>query len=201
MFDPLKISPAAQLNSAARFSPPVDAAVAGVSLLNIIRYALFHIVFALLGLGLVTSANSAPMPPVSGDIRGLWVNHALREKQKFAVWIDDCEGRLCGRIYWLKKPLAADGQPKQDAHNPDDTLRARSLCGLNILDGFHRVKQNSWAKGKLYNPLDGKTFDAAINLLQDGSISVRPYIGTPLFGKTLRWVRTQKTLPKCDSSS
>ena len=143
-------------------------------------------------------AASAAVPAPSGtdDIRGLWVDHRDGDKRKVAVWIEDCDGLLCGRIYWLKKPLSG-GVPKRDQHNPDAALADRPLCGLRILSGFRQAKEASWTAGQIYNPNDGRTFSSTIELEQDGSLRIRGFVGVALFGKTVEWVRPPEPLPRC----
>ncbi len=130
-------------------------------------------------------------------IHGLWVDHLESGKQKVAIWIDDCDGQLCGRIYWLKKPLTGNGNPKRDQLNPDAAFRDRLLCGLKILTGFRRAKDATWTGGQIYNPGDGRIFSSTINLQNDGSLAVRGYVGISLFGKTVVWVRPQENLERC----
>ena len=101
---------------------------------------------ALLAHGVAILAVMALAAPVDAqtervrkdDIRGRWIDHREPEKRKVAVWIEDCDGLLCGHIYWLKKP-SSNGRPKRDQHNPDARLRDRPLCGLRILSGFKRA--------------------------------------------------------------
>ncbi len=142
-------------------------------------------------------AAAAPEATGSGEVRGLWVDHREEDKRKVAVWIEDCDGLLCGRIYWLKKPLSASGNPKRDRHNPDSALRARPLCGLRILSGFRRVTESTWSAGQIYNASDGQIFSSTITLENDGSLRIRGYVGISLFGKTVEWVRPQEHLERC----
>jgi uncharacterized protein (DUF2147 family) len=151
----------------------------------------------LLAFALAAPASGAPEPAGTDEIRGLWVDHPEGDKRKVAVWIEDCDGLLCGRIYWLKKPLSAGGQPKRDRHNPDAALRDRPLCGLTILDGFRRVKERAWGAGHVYSPNDGRTFSSTIHLERDGSLRIRGYVGFELFGRTVVWVRPQEALARC----
>jgi uncharacterized protein (DUF2147 family) len=130
------------------------------------------------------------------DVRGLWIDHREPEKRKVAVWIEDCEGRLCGHIYWLKKPLA-NGRPKRDHHNPDARLRDRPLCGLRILSGFKRTGDRIWSAGQIYNPGDGRTFSSTMTLEGDGGLRISGYVGLSLFGKTVEWVRPQEKPVRC----
>ncbi len=150
----------------------------------------------LLVFALASPASGASERAVTDEVRGLWVDNREADKQKVAVWIEDCDGLLCGRIYWLKKPLSG-GEPKRDRHNPDAALRERSLCGLTILTGFRRAKENTWSSGHIYNPNDGRTFSSTMTLDQDGSLRIRGYVGLTLLGKTVQWVRPQEPLEHC----
>jgi uncharacterized protein (DUF2147 family) len=146
----------------------------------------------------LAASAAAPAPAGSDDIHGLWVDNRDGDKRKVAVWIEDCDGLLCGRIYWLKKPLSG-GAPKRDTHNPDVALQARPLCGLRILTGFQRTKERHWSAGQIYNPNDGRTFKSTIELEHDGSLRIRGFVGIALFGKTVEWVRPQEPLERCSS--
>jgi len=134
---------------------------------------------------------------VADDIHGLWINNKDIEKQKFAVMIEDCGSKLCGRLYWLKKPLSANGLPKRDKHNSNEALRDRPLCGLQILTGFQYVVDNTWNAGEIYNPDDGLTFSSTMKLAPEGSLKIRGYVGISLFGKTVEWVRPTEEIARC----
>jgi uncharacterized protein (DUF2147 family) len=146
----------------------------------------------------LAASAAVPAPASTDDIRGLWVDHRVGDKRKVAVWIEDCDGLLCGRIFWLKKPLSG-GIPKRDTHNPDAALQSRPLCGLKILSGFQPARERHWTAGQIYNPNDGRTFKSTIELEQDGSLRIRGYVGIALFGKTVEWVRPQEPLERCGS--
>ena len=151
----------------------------------------------LAALALASPAPGANERAVTDEVRGLWVDHREADKRKVAVWIEDCDGLLCGRIYWQKKPLSADGRPKYDRHNPDAAQRERPLCGLRILTGFRRTMDRAWSAGHIYNPNDGRTYSSTLQLEPDGSLRIRGYVGLSLFGKTVEWVRPQETLARC----
>jgi len=154
---------------------------------------------------LAVMAGLAMAPPVAaeleragtGDIRGLWTDHRDLQKRKVAIWIEDCDGLLCGHIYWLRKPLSAGGQPKRDQHNPDARLRDRPLCGLRILNGFRRTADGTWSAGQIYNPSNGRTFSSTMTLESDGGLRVSGYVGLSLFGKSVEWVRPQEKPGRC----
>jgi uncharacterized protein (DUF2147 family) len=141
-------------------------------------------------------AHAASPERGATDIRGLWVDNRDSDKHKVAVWIEDCEGSLCGRIYWLRKPTAA-GAAKRDEKNPDAALRERPLCGLKIMTGFRPGEAPAWYRGYIYNPNDGRTFNSTIHLDEDGTLKVRGFVGVSLFGKTVEWVRPREQLARC----
>lgn len=157
----------------------------------------FRLSFLLLSLIPFYTSTSAWAASSNEELRGLWIDHKEPEKQKVAVWIEDCNGTLCGRIYWMKRPLNREGKPKTDAHNPDPNLRERPLCGLRVLSGFKRTDEVTWADGQIYSPSDGNTFSSTIKLEREGAIKIRGYVGISLFGKTLEWVRPTEKLQQC----
>ena len=130
-------------------------------------------------------------------IQGLWVDNKDPSRQKFAVMVEDCGSKVCGSLYWLKKPLSANGLPKRDKHNPNEALRDRSLCGLQILTGFQPANDALWQDGEIYNPDDGLTFSSTMKLSPEGTLKIRGYVGISLFGKTLEWVRPAEEITRC----
>ena len=162
-------------------------------------YSLRHFSLCLIFALSLTSAvsPSAFAGSVADDIHGLWINNKEVDKQKFAVMVEDCGSKLCGRLYWLKKPLSASGLPKRDKHNPNEALRDRPLCGLQILTGFQYAGDNTWNAGEIYNPDDGLTFSSTMKLAPEGSLKIRGYVGISLFGKTVEWVRPTEEITRC----
>ena len=151
----------------------------------------------LVALALAAPAGAAADGGGAADVHGVWVDHREGDKRKVAVWIEDCDGRLCGRIYWLKKPMSAGGHAKLDRHNPDAALRDRPLCGLRILTGFRHAADGTWNAGQIYNPNDGRTFSSTMALQSDGSLRIRGYVGFSLFGRTVEWVRPEEIPERC----
>lgn len=82
-------------------------------------------------------------------------------------------------------------KPDVDKNNPDPALRSRPLKGITFLWGFEYVpKKNRWKDGKVYDPDNGKTYSAKMELEKDGTIlKMRGYVGVSLFGRTARFER------------
>ena len=162
--------------------------------MNSLSYSLGWLITTL---ALATPAIAASPLSSAPDIRGLWVDSRERDKQAVAVWIDECDGRLCGHIYWLKKPLSAVAPPKRDRPNPNVLLRARPRCGLRIMSGFRRLTENTWGEGEIYNPGSGQTYQGNLSLGSDGTLGVRGFVGISVFGKTIEWVRPSEMPERC----
>ena len=116
------------------------------------------------------------------DPAGLW----LTANERSVIEVKPCESdsaKRCGNIYWIIK----DGMRK-DEKNPDESLRSRSLCGLEILSAFEADEQsNRWIDGKIYKADDGDIYNATMEPLPNGNLLVRGYVGLPLFGKSQIW--------------
>ena len=128
----------------------------------------------------------------SEDILGTWKN----EDGKAKIEIYPCDSHYCGKISWLGRPVyPADdpggmaGLPRVDRKNPDQALRNRRLLGLLIMDGFTYKGDNTWDKGRIYDPESGKTYKCKMTLVSPQRLEIRGYIGIPLFGRTTAWTR------------
>lgn len=131
-----------------------------------------------------SAAASAPDSTPSTPI-GVW----LFQNNRFAIEINPCGDKLCGKVSWLKAPLDAQGLPRSDSMNTDPTLRSRPVMGLTILNGLHRLADGTWEGGEIYNPDDGAHYEASMSMNNDGTLRVCAYLGIPMLGKTLRLTR------------
>jgi len=94
------------------------------------------------------------------DPIGTW----LTEEGKATVRVADCAGALCGTILSLREPNdPKSGEPKTDSNNVDASKRNRPIVGLQILMALRPQGANKWV-GQIYNPEDGKTYDANVVL-------------------------------------
>lgn len=121
------------------------------------------------------------------DIVGLWLPGHGRGR----IQIYKKDNKFYGRIVWLKEPNNAEGKPKVDKNNPDETKRNAPLLGHVILKDFEFTGE-AWEKGTIYDPDNGNTYDCIIKLADLNTLDVRGYIGVSLFGRTDTWKRLQK---------
>ncbi|HEY3697610.1 DUF2147 domain-containing protein [Phenylobacterium sp.] len=80
--------------------------------------------------------------------------------------------RLCGAVVWLREPLDDDGTPRRDEKNPAPALRSRPVIGLNLIRDFRPSGPGRWTGGRIYDPRDGRTYDARLALKPDGTLKV-----------------------------
>ncbi|WP_295555661.1 DUF2147 domain-containing protein [uncultured Hyphomicrobium sp.] len=143
------------------------------------------------GVAVLSSASAAARPEI-----GVWYD----DTGQGAVEIYICEdnpNRLCGRIFWLKDPLNAEGNPKRDRYNPDPASQTRSICGLPILGNLGLMSDGTFDGGRIYDPKTGKTYDASISLKQADKLVVTGYLGVKMLGKSFTWTKAPTDLPRC----
>ena len=137
-------------------------------------------------------AKAAITPPAE---TGIWYD----DTGQGAVEIQPCGKALCGRIVWLKDPRNAAGQLLTDKLNPEPGKRGRPICGLQVLGGLLRQDDGTWDTGWVYDPKEGKSYDAALQVAGPGKLAVTGYLGVKLFSRTLSWTRAPADLPRCAS--
>jgi uncharacterized protein (DUF2147 family) len=102
-------------------------------------------------------------------------------------WTPDKDGRMS--IYkkngnFFGKTIMNKNPTLKDVHNPNPSLRDRLILGTDIFYDFsYDEKSKEYINGKIYNPLDGKTYNA-IMWLEGENMVLKGYIGLPFFGIT-----------------
>jgi len=130
-----------------------------------------------------TSAMTGTKPPL-----GLW----LLPNQRIRLEIAPCDDRLCGTLVWFKHPNDAQGLPLVDSKNPDPALRARPLMGLTVLHDLRQTGEGIWEDGTIYNPDDGKKYQARMSLEDDGTLHVRAFVVVEVLGATQVMTRVDR---------
>lgn len=117
-----------------------------------------------------------------GALTGLW----RTARHGALVDIVDCGNATpCGALVWASA-VVFEGNT-HDVRNRNIELRERPLIGVPILWGF-QPNEASWKSGRIYNPEDGKTFRANLQLLSNDELRV-----TGCFGPLCRsqiWTRS-----------
>ncbi len=130
-------------------------------------------------LTLALAATDGGSPP---GIEGEW----LTADRANRVVITCTSGRCSGRLSWLLDE--ADGGVLRDTENPDPRLRGRRLLGLEILSSLKAMGDGDF-EGSLYDPTDGSTYRGRVRLTSARTLSLRGFVGLPLFGRSETWTR------------
>ena len=144
---------------------------------------------------LISVAFAGPVQAQS--VVGVWLTESRSAEVRIAPCADASYGPLCGTIVKLNDPKDQNGAPVApdqavDRRNPDPNLRGRKILGMVFLYGFKKGSDpNAFEGGTIYNSEDGKTYSANISLQPNGTLHLRGYAGTPMFGKTQTWTRVQ----------
>lgn len=138
-----------------------------------------------LGLLLGFLCWSFTYPPASDDIVGQWYTDGnesiIKIYKKGAVYY--------GNIHWVEEPYDENGQLKRDDKNPQEDKRNDLITEVVLLHHFKFNGEDTWEDGIIYNPEDGKDYHGVITLKDRNTLSLRGYIGLPIFGKSVLWKR------------
>ncbi len=94
------------------------------------------------------------------------------------------------RLTWGVHITEADRKTsKKDTKNPDPSLRSRNIVGITYITGL-AFKDGQYVGGRIYNPLDGNTYDCKVTLV-NGDVHLRAYMGLPMLGETRVWTRVK----------
>jgi uncharacterized protein (DUF2147 family) len=72
----------------------------------------------------------------------------------------------CGFVVQTSTPAG------KDIHNPNPSLRSRSVMGLEVLINMQKGGENVWS-GSTYNAEDGQTYSAKISLQGEQVLSIQ----------------------------
>jgi uncharacterized protein (DUF2147 family) len=119
----------------------------------------------------------------AGDIVG---NYLVPSKDG-AIQIYEKTGKYYGKIILNKDPN------KLDVNNPDKAKQSRKTLGLDILNDFTFDGDDTWEKGTIYDPKNGKTYSCKITRLANGDLNIRGFIGVSLLGRTETFTKLNPT--------
>lgn len=122
-------------------------------------------------------------------ITGVWQN----EEKTSKIEIEKKDGKYIGAIVFIIPENYENGEPPKDDENPDESLRNRSLLGLQILSGFeYDAKEEEWKNGEIYDPKSGNTYDCYAWLESDDLLKLKGFVGgIRWLGRSSEWYRTE----------
>jgi uncharacterized protein (DUF2147 family) len=111
----------------------------------------------------------------------------LVEDKVAIIRIENCGGAMWGINAWEKEPGV-------DSSNPDVKKRGRPTLGAAIILGMKPTKPNKW-EGEIYNPENGKKYEASISLSRPDVLRVTGCVLGFLCGGQ-DWTRVAAQPPK-----
>ncbi len=76
-----------------------------------------------------------------------------------------------GKIIWMKE-REEDGSSLKDKENPVDSLRNRTVEGLQVMTGFKYEGDNVWSGGTFYAAKKGKVVEPEFVLKDDNHLDI-----------------------------
>ena len=108
-------------------------------------------------------------------IVGVWFTEGKTSK----IQIYKVEKEYFGKIIWI----APNGK-KED-------LKVKPTIGYQIFRKFTYENKNQWTGGQVSDPRSGMTVSGKMTLKDEKTLSVRGYVGSPMFGKTVILTRAE----------
>ena len=138
---------------------------------------------------LAACVAAAGRPAAAAEsIEGCWIIESGQSVIELSVDTGVLSGRIVGleSAYYLAGEDGPEGALRVDLKNDDPALRSRPLAGLQLVSNLTR-RGDEWRGGEIYDPESGNTYSVRLRIDDDGSLNIRGYVGTPLFGRTTRW--------------
>jgi uncharacterized protein (DUF2147 family) len=121
---------------------------------------------------------------------GLWKNvDDVTGKPKALIRITEDHGVLAGRIEKLYRAADMDQNPKCD--KCEGANKDQPVIGMVFMSGLKK-DGSDYSGGEILDPDNGKVYRSKVTLIDSGKkLSVRGYIGVPMFGRSQTWLRQE----------
>ena len=118
---------------------------------------------------LLLSSISIFLYAAENSVLGHWLT-----PQAVLVQTKLCGQEICGTVIHIFLEEGQDPNEILDDQNKDPLLKTRPLIGIDLLEGFgaQSVSSKKFTRGRIYNPIDGKTYKANLELLENGNMIV-----------------------------
>lgn len=117
-------------------------------------------------------ASAAPESPA-----GVW----MTEERTSKVRIAPCGKAMCATIIWAKKSGT-------DENNPDPSLRTRNIIGTDLTRDMRPDAKGGFS-GSIYNPENGKTYQASMQRVNEKELEVSGCVLGGLLCGSETWTR------------
>ena len=145
-----------------------------------------HVPFALAFLLILSNLTISASAKDANAVVGMWANESsILEVKRQADTLVAIIVAARDPFYLANEAFGPPGEKRRDDQNPDESLRSRTLIGLNLLSEYS-YSGKRW-EGKIYDPESGNTYSSRME--RDGeTLKMRGYIGVPWVGRTAIFV-------------
>lgn len=137
----------------------------------------------------IAQAQTADRKPTASTPAGEW--HTFGDgggQPRAVVRITEAAGVYTGRIL---RSLVPGEDPDKLCSKCTDERKDKLLRGMAIITGMKPV-DGAYSGGEILDPDTGGIYRSTMMLSADGRrLTVRGYIGIPLFGRTQEWIRAE----------
>lgn len=105
----------------------------------------------------------------SEKIVGVW----FTENNSSKIQIYKADNQYFGKIIWIT------------SKKNEEELKVKPTLGYQIFRKFTYESKNLWSGGQVSDPRSGMIVSGKMTLKDDQTLSVRGYLGAPMFGKTV----------------
>ena len=159
---------------------PTGRSPRGASKVGFHRLELMSVIVTSIWLSAVPAIGQSAMARETDAPIGRW----LTNNGNLEVEIGRCGEALCGTVVKVLANRSMSGGGGGEMVAADN----RSPLGMTVLKDFKAAGGGEW-QGEIYNRENAKTYSCKMSLSTPDQLTVRPYVGLPLFGKTLTWTR------------
>ena len=141
---------------------------------------------------LALCALSASLAQAQLTPLGLWKTfHEESQVARSLVRVTETNGVLSGRVEKLLDPAF---KPDELCSRCKDELRDKPIVGMTVVRAVRQSRGDPavWDGGEIIDPHNGKIFSVRLTPVDGGRrLEVRGYLGTPMLGRSLTWVRVE----------
>ena len=119
------------------------------------------------------------------NIVGEYLTDRGGSKSKVRITMN-AQGTYDAQVFWVEKPLDANGNKRKDVNNPDKSLRNIDIDKVVLVKGLRFDSEDKeWSGAKIYDPTKGIRVNATAKFETDKKLKLRATILG--IGQTIYW--------------
>ena len=124
-------------------------------------------------------------PATSHPVEGRWITIDDKDGSKKSVVELSVNGQ--GELEGVIRTLLRESAKGSLCSKCPGELNNQPLEGLRFMWGLTQKTAGEWHEGEILDPKSGKVYKARLQLDDEGTLTVRGFIGFSLFGRSQTW--------------